>query len=144
MVALVFLMLGAGSESTTHLISGWVYELVKIPPCGTGLRTLLLETVASRCRRLQLIAGQAARRASSITFANGSTTFVQFTWVAVLNFSEVKVFQTSNRQMTIPSSLNLQPLVLARDVSGHGSYPAWLIRRGIKSCAQIYHEATPP
>jgi hypothetical protein len=79
-----------------------------------------------------------------ITFANGSTTFVQFTWVAVLNFSEVKVFQTSNRQMTIPSSLNLQPLVLARDVSGHGSYPAWLIHRGIKSCAQIYHEATPP
>jgi len=31
MVALVFLMLGAGSESTTHLISGWVYELVKNP-----------------------------------------------------------------------------------------------------------------
>jgi cytochrome P450 PksS len=31
MVAMVFLLLGAGSETTTHLISGSVYELVKAP-----------------------------------------------------------------------------------------------------------------
>ncbi len=31
MVAMVFLLLGAGSETTTHLISGSVYELVKNP-----------------------------------------------------------------------------------------------------------------
>ena len=36
MVAMVFLLLGAGSETTTHLISGSVYELIKNPPCGTG------------------------------------------------------------------------------------------------------------
>src|SRR5262249_24990613 len=31
MVAMVFLLLGAGSETTTHLISGSVYELTKSP-----------------------------------------------------------------------------------------------------------------
>ena len=31
MVAMVFLLLGAGSETTTHLISGSVYELLKAP-----------------------------------------------------------------------------------------------------------------
>ena len=31
MVAMVFLLLGAGSEATTHLISGSVYELIKAP-----------------------------------------------------------------------------------------------------------------
>jgi cytochrome P450 len=31
MVAMVFLLLGAGSETTTHLISGSVYELTKAP-----------------------------------------------------------------------------------------------------------------
>ena len=31
MVAMVFLLLGAGSETTTHLISGSVYELLKSP-----------------------------------------------------------------------------------------------------------------
>ena len=31
MVAMVFLLLGAGSETTTHLISGSVYELTKNP-----------------------------------------------------------------------------------------------------------------
>jgi cytochrome P450 len=31
MVAIVFLLLGAGSETTTHLISGSVYELIKAP-----------------------------------------------------------------------------------------------------------------
>jgi cytochrome P450 len=31
MIAMVFLLLGAGSETTTHLISGSVYELVKNP-----------------------------------------------------------------------------------------------------------------
>jgi cytochrome P450 PksS len=31
MVAMVFLLLGAGSETTTHLISGSVYELIKNP-----------------------------------------------------------------------------------------------------------------
>ena len=31
MVAMVFLLLGAGSETTTHLISGSVYELLKNP-----------------------------------------------------------------------------------------------------------------
>lgn len=31
MVAMVFLLLGAGSETTTHLISGSVYELTKTP-----------------------------------------------------------------------------------------------------------------
>jgi cytochrome P450 len=31
MVAMVFLLLGAGSETTTHLISGSVYELIKAP-----------------------------------------------------------------------------------------------------------------
>jgi cytochrome P450 len=31
MVAMVFLLLGAGSETTTHLISGSVYELIKVP-----------------------------------------------------------------------------------------------------------------
>jgi cytochrome P450 len=31
MVAMIFLLLGAGSETTTHLISGSVYELVKNP-----------------------------------------------------------------------------------------------------------------
>jgi cytochrome P450 len=37
MVAMVFLLLGAGSETTTHLISGSVYELAKSP----GLRDWL-------------------------------------------------------------------------------------------------------
>jgi hypothetical protein len=43
MVAMVFLLLGAGSETTTHLISGSVYELLKTPalrhcsrPTGAG------------------------------------------------------------------------------------------------------------
>jgi cytochrome P450 len=31
MLAMVFLLLGAGSETTTHLISGSVYELIKTP-----------------------------------------------------------------------------------------------------------------
>src|SRR5215217_7397894 len=31
MVAMVFLLLGAGAETTTHLISGSVYELIKAP-----------------------------------------------------------------------------------------------------------------
>ena len=31
MVAMVFLLLGAGSETTTHLISGSVYELTRDP-----------------------------------------------------------------------------------------------------------------
>jgi cytochrome P450 PksS len=31
MVAMVFLLLGAGSETTTHLISGSVYELTRTP-----------------------------------------------------------------------------------------------------------------
>src|SRR5215831_14629917 len=31
MVAMIFLLLGAGSETTTHLISGSVYELTKSP-----------------------------------------------------------------------------------------------------------------
>src|SRR5204862_6529379 len=31
MVAMVFLLLGAGSETTTHLISGSVYELLRAP-----------------------------------------------------------------------------------------------------------------
>jgi cytochrome P450 len=39
MVAMVFLLLGAGSETTTHLISGSVYELLKAP----GLRDWLKE-----------------------------------------------------------------------------------------------------
>jgi cytochrome P450 len=39
MVAMVFLLLGAGSETTTHLISGSVYELIKAP----GLRDWLKE-----------------------------------------------------------------------------------------------------
>src|SRR5262245_32744281 len=39
MVAMVFLLLGAGSETTTHLISGSVYELLRAP----GLRDWLKE-----------------------------------------------------------------------------------------------------
>jgi cytochrome P450 PksS len=39
MVSMVFLLLGAGSETTTHLISGSVYELLKNP----GLRKWLTE-----------------------------------------------------------------------------------------------------
>ena len=39
MVSMVFLLLGAGSETTTHLISGSVYELLKNP----GLRDWLIE-----------------------------------------------------------------------------------------------------
>jgi cytochrome P450 PksS len=39
MVAMVFLLLGAGSETTTHLISGSVYELLRNP----GLRDWLEE-----------------------------------------------------------------------------------------------------
>src|SRR5262245_25281709 len=39
MVAMVFLLLGAGSETTTHLISGSVYELIKAPQ----LRDWLME-----------------------------------------------------------------------------------------------------
>lgn len=39
MVAMVFLLLGAGSETTTHLISGSVYELIKNPK----LRDWLME-----------------------------------------------------------------------------------------------------
>src|SRR5215204_4156947 len=31
MVAMVFLLLGAGAETTTHLISGSVYELLRVP-----------------------------------------------------------------------------------------------------------------
>jgi cytochrome P450 len=39
MISMVFLLLGAGSETTTHLISGSVYELLKDP----GLRDWLAE-----------------------------------------------------------------------------------------------------
>jgi len=38
MVAMVFLLLGAGSETTTHLISGSVYELTKAPELLDWLR----------------------------------------------------------------------------------------------------------
>src|SRR5262249_30379052 len=38
MVAMVFLLLGAGSETTTHLISGSVYELVKAPELRDWLK----------------------------------------------------------------------------------------------------------
>jgi cytochrome P450 len=38
MVAMVFLLLGAGSETTTHLISGSVYELLKDPQLRDWLK----------------------------------------------------------------------------------------------------------
>jgi cytochrome P450 len=38
MVAMVFLLLGAGSETTTHLISGSVYELIRAPQLRDWLR----------------------------------------------------------------------------------------------------------
>src|SRR5262245_32473528 len=38
MVAMVFLLLGAGSETTTHLISGSVYELLKAPELRDWLK----------------------------------------------------------------------------------------------------------
>jgi cytochrome P450 len=38
MVAMVFLLLGAGSETTTHLISGSVYELIRAPQLRDRLR----------------------------------------------------------------------------------------------------------
>ncbi|MBO0766203.1 MAG: cytochrome P450 [Hyphomicrobiaceae bacterium] len=38
MVAMVFLLLGAGSETTTHLISGSVYELTKVPSLRDWLK----------------------------------------------------------------------------------------------------------
>ena len=38
MVSMVFLLLGAGSETTTHLISGSVFELLKDPVGATGSR----------------------------------------------------------------------------------------------------------
>jgi cytochrome P450 len=38
MVAMVFLLLGAGSETTTHLISGSVYELTKAPQLRDWLK----------------------------------------------------------------------------------------------------------
>jgi cytochrome P450 len=38
MVAMVFLLLGAGSETTTHLISGSVYELIRAPRLRDWLR----------------------------------------------------------------------------------------------------------
>src|SRR5215813_6991915 len=38
MVAMVFLLLGAGSETTTHLISGSVYELTKSPTLRDWLK----------------------------------------------------------------------------------------------------------
>lgn len=38
MVAMVFLLLGAGSETTTHLISGSVYELIKAPQLRDWLK----------------------------------------------------------------------------------------------------------
>ena len=38
MVAMVFLLLGAGSETTTHLISRSVYELLRAPAWRDGLR----------------------------------------------------------------------------------------------------------
>jgi cytochrome P450 PksS len=38
MLAMVFLLLGAGSETTTHLISGSVYELLKAPPLRDWLQ----------------------------------------------------------------------------------------------------------
>jgi cytochrome P450 len=38
MVAMVFLLLGAGSETTTHLISGSAYELIKAPQLRDWLK----------------------------------------------------------------------------------------------------------
>ena len=38
MVAMVFLLLFAGHETTTHLISGSVYELLRNPACAIGWR----------------------------------------------------------------------------------------------------------
>ena len=37
---MVFLLLGAGSETTTHLISGSVFELLKDRRCATGWRRI--------------------------------------------------------------------------------------------------------
>jgi cytochrome P450 len=37
MVSMVFLLLEAGSETTTHLISGSVYELLKNPSLRASL-----------------------------------------------------------------------------------------------------------
>jgi cytochrome P450 PksS len=48
MLTLVFLLLGAGSETTTHLISGSVYKILKAPqlqprePCDRGIPALYL------------------------------------------------------------------------------------------------------
>src|SRR5260370_18463592 len=41
MVSMIFLLLGAGSETTTHLISGSVYELLKNPTLRHWLRPAL-------------------------------------------------------------------------------------------------------
>jgi cytochrome P450 len=50
MVAMIFLLLGAGSETTTHLISGSVYEILRAPK----LRDWLEENYATGSRKTGL------------------------------------------------------------------------------------------
>jgi cytochrome P450 PksS len=61
MVSMMFLLLGAGSETTTHLISGSVYELLKDP----GLRTWL----AQDWSRLPLAVEEFLRFISPVQFS---------------------------------------------------------------------------
>jgi cytochrome P450 len=61
MVAMVFLLLGAGSETTTHLISGSVYELLKNPA--------LRERLAQDWSRLGLAVEEFLRFVSPVQFS---------------------------------------------------------------------------
>jgi cytochrome P450 len=63
MVAMVFLLLGAGSETTTHLISGSVFELLKKP----SLRDWLEQDLA----RANLAVEEVLRFVSPVQFSKG-------------------------------------------------------------------------
>src|SRR5207253_5812961 len=62
MVSMVFLLLGAGSETTTHLISGSVYELLKDPT--------LRDWLAEDWSRVSLGVEEFLRFVSSVQFSN--------------------------------------------------------------------------
>jgi cytochrome P450 len=61
MVSMVFLLLGAGSETTTHLISGSVYELLKNP--------VLRDWLTQDWSRLNLAVEEFLRHVSAVQFA---------------------------------------------------------------------------
>jgi cytochrome P450 len=77
MLAMVFLLLGAGTETTTHLISGSVYELIKTPE----LRDWLCEDWG----RINLAIEEFLRFVSPVQFSKPRLSDATWTWAAFVS-----------------------------------------------------------